>query len=1445
MAASSIPDVTLSTSHPSSSTPSDSFDPAGSLSVLLIEDAHRDARLFEEYLEESATEAALRHEETLQAGLGALEAERPDVLVVDLGLPDSAGIETVKDAAAAAPQVPVVVLTGQDDLQAALQAQEAGAAQYLRKEELTPTLAGRTLRWAVQRHRMQAKLQQRDAWVRSMTDNLSTGIFRVDPGGRVRYANAALAEMLGVESEEELVGRDLASFYADPDRQGQVLTDEAMAEEESREVEIEFESQDGSVFVGLLNVRGDYDADGALRHYDGTVRDITERKKKEQRLRMLSEAVEQATESVLITEAGPLEEPGPPVEYANTAFEEMTGYAEEEIRGEPPQILHGPETDHDELDSMWTALQDGEEWEGETINYRKSGEPYRVQWKVAPVRNESGAVEHWVSIQRDVTEQREQEERLERQNDLFERAQEIADVGAWEYDVQAGEATWTEQAYRIAGHPPDGDPGPENTLEMYHPDDRPRVRSRLDRAIEEGEPFDLEVRIASAEEKKWVRARGEPQWDGESCDGEIARVRGTIQDITEQKEREEALRRQEERLRSITENVSDGIYRSTPEEGIVYANQALAEMFGYQDSEELLQVDPTTFYANPDERERVIDMSNRQGGIEGVEVQFRRKDGTTFTGLLSGTAIRRDDGEVRYYDGAVADITERRETRRQLERYREYTDRLLDAIDDLFFVCDEKAQLRRWNDRVPEVTGYSEQELEGMSALDFVPEAQRESVAAQIADGFMTGHAQMEVPLLRKDGTTVPYEIVGNLVQHPEGELRVVGIGRDITERNRRKQQLKRQNDLFERAQTIANVGAWEYDVQTEEGTMTDQAFQIYGFAPDMEMSPERSLELYHPEDRPTIRQAFREAAREGEPYDLELRIRAETGEKKWVRTRGAPQREDGEVVRVRGTIQNITERKRREQKLEQAETMFENAIDPLFLVDVQHEGEEASFVAERINPAYEEAAGIPREEVKGRTLGDLFGDEHGRRMEAKCRRCVDHQQPMEYEEELPIKGTTHWKTRIAPVRVDGTVEKIVGSTHDVTGRKQREERLKRRRRVVESLYDATGRLLRTKSREAVSNRIHEVLGEVFDYSLMHTGFVDEQRIVPKRTETSEDLQMPELEPRPTDGDTVAARALQAGEAVVAERTSTLDNPIDYRDLRAAMGVPIGERGAIVVGKTEEGGFDQIDLHLLEVLGSYAALVLDRLDREAALQEAKENAEEAYRMKSSLLANMSHEIRTPLTSIIGFAEALGAESSELELPEGSTLPKYAELIEKGGKRLLQTLEGVLNLSKLEAKQMALSAEPVCLAAQARRVIEELGADAQEEKIDIRREIGEVSARADEGGIQIVLRNLLSNAIKYTEEGGTVWVRTYQEEGQAVLEVEDTGIGMEPSVAEDLFEPFRQASEGFNREYEGTGVGLAVTREAVEQMGGTIEVETEKGEGSRFVVRLPAVEERPS
>jgi signal transduction histidine kinase len=112
------------------------------------------------------------------------------------------------------------------------------------------------------------------------------------------------------------------------------------------------------------------------------------------------------------------------------------------------------------------------------------------------------------------------------------------------------------------------------------------------------------------------------------------------------------------------------------------------------------------------------------------------------------------------------------------------------------------------------------------------------------------------------------------------------------------------------------------------------------------------------------------------------------------------------------------------------------------------------------------------------------------------------------------------------------------------------------------------------------------------------------------------------------------------------------------------------------------------------------------------------------------------------------------------------------------------------------------------------------------------------ARADAGGLQIALRNLLSNAIKYTDLGGEVRVRVWSEDEMVLVEVEDTGIGMDPETVSRLFESFKQASEGIGRKYEGTGLGLTVTREVLDQMGGTIEVETEPGVGSRFTVRLP-------
>jgi len=219
------------------------------------------------------------------------------------------------------------VLTGQEQLDVALRVQGAGAADYLQKGELTPGLTGRPLRWAAQRSRMQQKLRQRDAWIRSITESLSVGVFRTGPKGHVKYANEALAEMLGFESGEEMVGRDLTGFYA-----------QRFASRERMAASLSVCSAQGRPTTG----RG-----GWSTTMGRSPTFITARKEKEERLRVLSEAAQQAKEAVVITEAAPLDEPGPRIEHVNEAFEEMTGYAEEEVLGKTPRILQGPNTDRE------------------------------------------------------------------------------------------------------------------------------------------------------------------------------------------------------------------------------------------------------------------------------------------------------------------------------------------------------------------------------------------------------------------------------------------------------------------------------------------------------------------------------------------------------------------------------------------------------------------------------------------------------------------------------------------------------------------------------------------------------------------------------------------------------------------------------------------------------------------------------------------------------------------------------------------------------------------------------------------------------------------------------------------------------------------------------------------------------------------------------------------
>ena len=249
--------------------------------------------------------------------------------------------------------------------------------------------------------------------------------------------------------------------------------------------------------------------------------------------------------------------------------------------------------------------------------------------------------------------------------------------------------------------------------------------------------------------------------------------------------------------------------------------------------------------------------------------------------------------------------------------------------------------------------------------------------------------------------------------------------------------------------------------------------------------------------------------------------------------------------------------------------------------------------------------------------------------------------------------------------------------------------------------------------------------------------------------------------------------------------------------------------------------------------------ITERRQAERALRAAKEEAEAANRAKSEFLSRMSHELRTPMNAILGFGQLLEYNPTE---PLSEVQKRHVEYILSGGRHLLGLIDEILDLAKIESGRFELSLEDVSLRAVVDECLSLTRTSADEADVELvdrcARETA-VCVRADYTRTKQVLLNLLSNAVKYNRRGGTVTLRDrLNGSGRLRVEVVDTGVGIPPEKRGELFLPFtRLSAEGSG--VEGTGIGLTITKQLVEQMGGRIGFESTVGAGSAFWFELPA------
>jgi signal transduction histidine kinase len=239
--------------------------------------------------------------------------------------------------------------------------------------------------------------------------------------------------------------------------------------------------------------------------------------------------------------------------------------------------------------------------------------------------------------------------------------------------------------------------------------------------------------------------------------------------------------------------------------------------------------------------------------------------------------------------------------------------------------------------------------------------------------------------------------------------------------------------------------------------------------------------------------------------------------------------------------------------------------------------------------------------------------------------------------------------------------------------------------------------------------------------------------------------------------------------------------------------------------------------------------------RELELEEKNGALARASTLKTMLLANVSHELRTPLTAVIGFADLL---RDGIKGPVNEAQRELLDKLRTNARGLQALIDDLLDVSRIEAGQLELNLESVPVAE-----VLEAACSAVEPQLSpavaFRVEVPEepLVVRGDYRRLVQVFVNLLGNAVKFTPTG-EIRVSATAAADRATVTVSDTGIGIEPAALPHVFEPFRQGDGGINRRYGGAGLGLAITRRIVELHGGTIEVESRPGQGTRFTVRLP-------
>ena len=814
-----------------------------------------------------------------------------------------------------------------------------GPALYLAVASALLLLLGRLLR--ASRHAGFQRVAEREERYRSLFEQSPDAVFLVASDGTVEAVNHAGLALFGYE-QGELEGRNVREIYAVPEEREMVVAN-VERKGSLKDEPLRLRKKDGSVMDCMVSVRPRHDSAGLTTGYQSVVRDVTERMRTEEELRLKGQLLDLAHDVVLLID------PGGEIVYANAACAALTGYSLAELTGMNMRQLNTREGAEQVPTLISTMLREGGA-EFDAVWVSRDGQPVDVEVRSQAVESRGRPL--LLSVVRDVTRRKADQADLRLRSEMLDLASDAVLL----HDLNGKLLYANEAAAHQTGYTRSELTG-MTLRDLDDPETSARMRNRMAELMNKREiafegghrrkdgvviPVDVRARLVDWEDRGIVLA--------------VAR------DIRERKKAEAALRESEEKYRTLFERSMDAVCIVSADGTLLEANKAYLELFGY-DAAGVGRVNVREHYVNPAERDEYLRVLERDGVVVGHHTKVKRTDGTVMDCVRSSVAHYDVSGRITSIQTVTHDITEDRRLAMALAD--ELTRRriLVEQSRDGIVVLDEDGSVVEANRKFAEMLGYSPQEVLQLHVSDWDVPTPRDRLNEMIrtvdesGDHFETQHR-------RKDGTVYDVEISTNAAVFAGRKL-IFCVCRDISGRKRAERELRESEEkyraLFEQSMDAIYINT--LDGVTIEANQP--WLDLFGYTRE-ELRTVNTADTYaDPAERADF---LRRIEQSGFVAD-EVRLRKKDGTVFDCQRAVIARKDDsGNVVAFQGVFRDITARKRAEQELRESEQRYrliaDDTADIIWRMDL-------NMVFTYVNPAIQRVFGFTPREWVGSSLAD------------------------------------------------------------------------------------------------------------------------------------------------------------------------------------------------------------------------------------------------------------------------------------------------------------------------------------------------------------------------------------------------------------------------------------------------------------------------------------------